>query len=107
MQKFLETLKLPTARECSQKIWICFAILFFIMGVNFSRLIMPLWILLTIIFTIASYSIVGLIGSTYYLLVGWKEFMDNTRGRKVLHWLLMALIITLNVCILFAFSRGT
>ncbi|HZY81129.1 MAG TPA: hypothetical protein VFE50_16510 [Cyclobacteriaceae bacterium] len=106
MKKFLDTLKLRTTGECSQKIWISFAILFFIMGINFSRLVMPLWILLIIIFATVSYSIFRLIGSAYYLVVGWKEFMDNTRSRKVFYWILLALITTLNVCILVAFSTG-
>lgn len=106
MQKFLDTLGLQTNRECSRKGWICFVILFLIMGVNFSRLIMPLWILLIIIFAIVFYSIFGLIGSAYYLLVGWGEFTYNTRTRKVLYWLLLTLLTVLDVCILVAFSRG-
>jgi hypothetical protein len=106
MQKFLNNLKLRTPRECLQKIWICFAILFFMMGINFSKLVMPLWILLIVTFAIACYSILGVVASTYYLVVGWKDFRDETRLGKVFYWMLLATVTTLNVCILNAFLRA-
>lgn len=100
MKKPSEILKIDTFKKCSKNIWLSFFGVLFIIMLNYRALVMPIWLIVAIIFTVVCYSVISLFGYAYWLIQQWNNIELETRLLKFLYWVVLGLINLVSIYML-------
>src|SRR5688572_27158431 len=95
-------LRLDSMRGSSSNIWLTLLLIFLLMGMNFSKLMMPEWLLTMLTISIASFAITSLFSYGFWTLKLWRTMSSDGRLIKIFYFAVLLLVTFLTSYISFS-----
>jgi len=94
-------LRIDSLRGSSNNIWLTLLLIFFLLGMNFSKLMMPEWLLALLTISIGCFAIVSLFSYGFWTLKLWGTMNSGGRLIKILYFAVLLLVTFLTAYISF------
>ena len=92
MNKIFDALRLNDSKGCVRNIWFSTLLIFLVVGINYSALVFPLWLIVFISVTLLIFSFISLIGYAFWLLKSWNLLSGDSIFGKIVYFTVLGLV---------------